>query len=128
MNRRSLLLGLLAPAIAPLAQAQLLWKEGEPLPAIESHPADEIQTAPAAPVLETTIKFFGTKEKTRTDHENEAAGRETGSDRTRRLFYVTCSRAKKSLAIVYYSPDPALARDAILQYGWFDQGEVELLT
>ena len=29
MNRRSLLLGLLAPAFAPLAQAQLLWKEGE---------------------------------------------------------------------------------------------------
>ena len=73
-------------------------------------------------------KFFGTKEKTKADLENEAAGRETGSDRTRRLFYVTCSRAEKSLAIVYYSPDPALARDAILQYGWFEQGEVELIN
>lgn len=73
-------------------------------------------------------KFFGTKEKTKSDLENEAAGRETGSDRTRRLFYVTCSRAEKSLAIVYYSPDPTLARNAILQYGWFDQSEVELIT
>ena len=73
-------------------------------------------------------KFFGTKEKSKADVENEAAGRETGSDRTRRLFYVTCSRAEKSLAIVYYSPDPALARSAILQYGWFEQGEVELIT
>lgn len=73
-------------------------------------------------------KFFGTKEKSKSDVENEAAGRETGSDRTRRLFYVTCSRAEKSLAIVYYSPDPALARSAILQYGWFEQGEVELIT
>ncbi|RCW69599.1 UvrD-helicase domain-containing protein [Pseudorhodoferax soli] len=73
-------------------------------------------------------KFFGTKEKSKADRENEAAGRETGSDRTRRLFYVTCSRAEKSLAIVYYSPDPALARNAILQYGWFDQGEVELIN
>lgn len=73
-------------------------------------------------------KFFGTKEKTKTDLENEAAGRETGSDRTRRLFYVTCSRAEKSLAIVYYSQDPALARMAILQYGWFEQGEVELIN
>lgn len=72
-------------------------------------------------------KFFGTKEKTKADLENEAAGRETGSDRTRRLFYVTCSRAEKSLAIVYYSPDPVLARDAILQYGWFHQSEVELI-
>lgn len=73
-------------------------------------------------------KFFGAKEKSKADLENEAAGRETGSDRTRRLFYVTCSRAEKSLAIVYYSPDPALARDAILQYGWFEQGEVELIN
>lgn len=73
-------------------------------------------------------KFFGAKEKSKADHENEAAGRETSSDRTRRLFYVTCSRAEKSLAIVYYSPNPALARDAILQYGWFEEGEVELIT
>lgn len=73
-------------------------------------------------------KFFGIKEKSKADLENEAAGRETGSDRTRRLFYVTCSRAEKSLAIVYYSPDPALARNAILQYEWFDQSEVELIN
>lgn len=73
-------------------------------------------------------KFFGAKEKSKADHENEAAGRETGSDRTRRLFYVTCSRTEQSLAIVYYSPDPGLARNAILQYGWFEQGEVELIN
>lgn len=73
-------------------------------------------------------KFFGTKEKSKTDLENEAAGRETGSDHTRRLFYVTCSRAEKSLAIVYYSPDPALACNAILQYGWFEQSEIELIN
>jgi len=73
-------------------------------------------------------KFFGIKEKSKTDLENEAAGRETGSDRTRRLFYVTCSRAEKSLAIVYYSPDPGLALNAILQYGWFEHNEVELIN
>ncbi|MFW2355813.1 UvrD-helicase domain-containing protein [Hydrogenophaga sp.] len=73
-------------------------------------------------------KFFGTKEKSKADLENEATGRETGADRTRRLFYVTCSRAEKSLAIVYYSPDPILACDAIVQYGWFDQNEVELIS
>lgn len=73
-------------------------------------------------------KFFGTKEKSKADLENEATGRDTNSDRTRRLFYVTCSRAEKSLAIVYYSPDPTLARDAIFQYGWFDQSEVELIS
>lgn len=73
-------------------------------------------------------KFFGTIEKSKTDLENEAAGRETGSDRTRRLFYVTCSRTEESLAIVYYSPNPTLARDAIIQYGWFHDSEVELIT
>lgn len=73
-------------------------------------------------------RFFGAKEKSKADHENEAAGRETSSDRTRRLFYVTSSRAEESLAIVYYSPDPGLARNAILQYGWFEQGEVELIN
>ncbi|MBT9521307.1 MAG: ATP-dependent helicase [Dechloromonas sp.] len=73
-------------------------------------------------------KFFGAKEKSKADHENEAAGRETSSDRTRRLFYVTCSRAEHSLAIVYYSPDPALACNAMLQYGWFEQDEVEVIN
>lgn len=73
-------------------------------------------------------KLFGTKEKSKTDQDNEAAGKETSLDRTRRLFYVTCSRAEKSLAIVYYSPNPTQARDAILQTGWFQQDEVELLT
>lgn len=73
-------------------------------------------------------KFFGAKEKSKADQENEAAGRETSSERTRRLFYVICSRAEQSLAIVYYSPDPVVARNAILQYGWFEQGEVELIN
>lgn len=73
-------------------------------------------------------KIFGAKEKSKADHENEAAGRETSSDRTRRLFYVTCSRAEQSLAIVYYSPNPRVACNAILQYGWFKQDEVELIN
>lgn len=73
-------------------------------------------------------KFFGTKAKSKADHDNEAVGRETSLDRTRRLFYVTCSRAQKSLAVVYYSPEPAQARDAVLQLGWFRPEELELLS
>jgi len=73
-------------------------------------------------------KFFGAKEKSKTDYENEAIGKETSLDRTRRLFYVTCSRAEKSLAIVYYAPNPIQARDAILELGWFEQDEVQVLT
>ncbi len=73
-------------------------------------------------------KLFGAKAKSKADHDNEALGKETSFDRTRRLFYVTCSRAEKSLAVVYYSPDPAQARDAVLQLGWFRPDEVEVLT
>ena len=73
-------------------------------------------------------KFFGTKAKSKADHDNEVVGKETSLDRTRRLFYVTCSRAEKSLALVYYSPDPNLARDAVLQLGWFQPDEVEVLN
>ena len=71
-------------------------------------------------------KLFGAKEKSKTDLENEAAGKETTIDRTRRLFYVTCSRAEESLAVVYYAADPALARDAMISQGWFEPDEIEL--
>ncbi|MEA3642658.1 MAG: AAA family ATPase [Lamprobacter sp.] len=71
-------------------------------------------------------KLFGVKEKSKTDLENEAAGKETTIDRTRRLFYVTCSRAEKSLAVVYYAANPALARDAMIEKAWFEPDEIEL--
>lgn len=73
-------------------------------------------------------KLFGAKDKSKTDKENEAAGKETTIERTRRLFYVTCSRALKSLAIVYYSNDPAEVKRVVIERGWFNEEEVELLT
>ncbi len=72
-------------------------------------------------------KLFGAKDKSKTDHENEAAGRETTLERTRRLFYVTCSRAQESLAIVYYSSRPEVVKQGVLQLGWFEEAEVELV-
>lgn len=72
-------------------------------------------------------KLFGTKEKSKTDLENEASGKETTIDRTRRLFYVTCSRAEESLAVVYYATDSGLARDAMIRQGWFEPDEIELI-
>lgn len=71
-------------------------------------------------------KLFGAKKKSKTDLDNEAAGNETTISRTRRLFYVTCSRAEESLAVVYYTADPALARDAMIRQGWFEPDEIEL--
>jgi len=72
-------------------------------------------------------KLFGAKEKSKTDLDNEAAGKETTIDRTRRLFYVTCSRAEESLAVVYYAADPVYAHDGMIKQGWFRPDEIELV-
>jgi DNA helicase-2/ATP-dependent DNA helicase PcrA len=73
-------------------------------------------------------KLMGTKQKSKTDLENEAEGKDTSLDRTRRLFYVICSRAEESLAIVYYSHDPGFARAALLERGWFGDDEIEIIS
>lgn len=73
-------------------------------------------------------KLFGTKDKSETDLKNEAAGKETSIDRTRRLFYVTCSRAEESLAVVYYAEAVEAARAAILEQGWFAEEEIEIVA
>ena len=71
-------------------------------------------------------KLFGAKEKTQTDLTNERDGKETTIDRTRRLFYVTCSRAKGSLALVAYSNDPQKVRNTLISAGWFNDDEVQV--
>lgn len=73
-------------------------------------------------------KLFATKAKSKTDLENEATGKETTIDRTRRLFYVTCSRAEQSLAVVYYTTEPTVARDEMIRQEWFEPGEIELIV
>ena len=73
-------------------------------------------------------KLFGAKGKSKTDLENEASGLDTTVKRTQRLFYVTCSRAEQSLAIVYYSNRPDLVRDTVVSLGWFEDSEVEMVT
>lgn len=72
-------------------------------------------------------KLFGTKDPSATDLKNEAEGNETGIDRTRRLFYVACSRAEESLAIIAYSDNPNLVKTNAMTYGWFEESEIEIL-
>lgn len=72
-------------------------------------------------------KLFGAKQKSATDLKHESEGGETTIDRTRRLLYVTCSRAESSLAIVAYSDHPESVREQVIKEGWFDANEVELL-
>ena len=67
-------------------------------------------------------RLFGAKaESSRSDliQENSA-------DRTLRLFYVTCSRAKESLALIAYSDNPQKVRVHALTKGWFDDTEIEV--
>lgn len=69
-------------------------------------------------------KLFGAAEPTPTDIKNINEGKETSIDRTRRLFYVTCSRAEKSLAIVAYTKKPQKVKNCSLEQGWFDKDEI----
>ncbi|MER1967412.1 UvrD-helicase domain-containing protein [Castellaniella sp. GW247-6E4] len=45
---------------------------------------------------------------------------------TRRLFYVTCSRAERSLALVAYAERPEYVRNQLLMNGWFKPEEIFL--
>jgi len=71
-------------------------------------------------------KLFGAKEQSATDLKNEASGKETGLDRTRRLLYVTCSRAEKSLALVAYTDNPQSVKDHVVANGWFSEDEIDM--
>jgi DNA helicase-2/ATP-dependent DNA helicase PcrA len=68
-------------------------------------------------------KIFGGVELSKSDRENLGKGKETTIDRTLRLLYVTCSRARESLALVLWSTDPAAAMNRIKGSEWFSEGE-----
>lgn len=72
-------------------------------------------------------KLFGVKDPSKTDLKNKDEGKETGIERTRRLFYVTCSRVEESLAIVAYTNDPKKLVDHVIKEDWFDLNEIEIL-
>lgn len=54
-------------------------------------------------------KYLGLKALSDTDRKHIEAGEETTVDRTRRLFYVSCTRALKDLAVVLFTADPEQA-------------------
>lgn len=72
-------------------------------------------------------KLFGVKELTETDLRHIEAGEESSVDRTQRLFYVTCTRAKESLAIVMYTSDSEKVKNQAINKGWFSEQEIILL-
>lgn len=64
-------------------------------------------------------KYFGIAPLSDTDRENIAAGLDNVIDRTRRLFYVCCSRATRDLAVVMFVHDITAARVSVEEAGLF---------
>lgn len=61
------------------------------------------------------------------DVKNVQEGKETSIDRTLRLLYVTCSRAKESLALVLWAKDASQALAYAQKSKWFRPGEVQAI-
>ncbi len=69
-------------------------------------------------------KLLGAKAPTNRDEQNRLEGKDTSVDRTRRLFYVTCSRAQESLAVIVYTKEVDKVASYISGVGWFEDQEV----
>lgn len=72
-------------------------------------------------------KLFGVKCKTDADIKNEQEGKDTSVLRTARLFYVACTRAKSSLAVVIYTGDKNKVKQTAILNNWFLEQEIEML-
>lgn len=72
-------------------------------------------------------KLFGAKAKSDTDLRNEREGKDTGITRTTRLFYVACTRAQNSLAVVAYTEDVDSVKNTALSNNWFSENEIIVL-
>lgn len=72
-------------------------------------------------------KLFGAAALSDGDRKNIQDGNDSVMDRTRRLFYVACSRAKESLAIIAYSQSPLLVQGNAKDFGWFADEEIEMV-
>ena len=72
-------------------------------------------------------KYFGIKDLSDTDLDNHSNGKETTIERTRRLFYVSCTRALRDLAVVFFTNDAELARQKILELDLFEEEAIHIL-
>ncbi|MCG7981430.1 MAG: UvrD-helicase domain-containing protein [Candidatus Thiodiazotropha lotti] len=72
-------------------------------------------------------KYLGVTPLSETDIKNIEAGIDSVIDRTRRLFYVCCSRSLSDLAVAVFTDYPEQMRTAIINRGFFDPQNVQLL-
>lgn len=72
-------------------------------------------------------KLFGATPAARGSRTLPVETAEEATARTRRLLYVTCTRAEKSLALMAYTKDPEALVAAALHNNWFTAEEIERL-
>ena len=65
-------------------------------------------------------KYFDVTPLSERDRANIAAGKDSVVDRTRRLFYVCCSRALSDLAVIIFAENTAQMFDAVQAKGFFE--------
>jgi DNA helicase-2/ATP-dependent DNA helicase PcrA len=68
--------------------------------------------------------LFGVKPLSAASQKKADQGDETTIERTRRLLYVTCTRAEESLALVLYSEAPETIQRFLISKGWMAADEV----
>ena len=71
-------------------------------------------------------KYLGIKPLSDRDEANRREGKETTVERTRRLFYVCCTRAMKDLIVVLFTADVAAAQRQITALGLFPADAIHL--
>lgn len=69
-------------------------------------------------------KLLGLKALSAQDKKNLSEGKDTVVNRTRRLFYVCCSRARKDLAVVLYTTDIESAAEKIAESELFNKEDI----
>lgn len=71
-------------------------------------------------------KYLGIRALSDREEANRLEGRETTVERTRRLFYVCCTRALKDLVVVLFTSDIARAQRQITSLGLFPEECIHL--
>ncbi|OOF60120.1 UvrD-helicase domain-containing protein [Rodentibacter myodis] len=72
-------------------------------------------------------KLIGVELLSDTDKKNITSGKDNVLTRTARLFYVICSRAQKSLAVVVYTSNPEDLKQKAINLEWFTENEIEII-
>lgn len=71
-------------------------------------------------------KYFGIRPLSDRDEASRRDGKETTIERTRRLFYVCCTRALKDLIVVLFTANVAAAQRQIIELGLFPEDAIHL--